>query len=324
MDTSVLFDAELWHRMIMPLVRLLITMSIGLLVANLIEALHWTRFIAKVASPLAKLAHLQAISGASFSLAFFSPAAANTLLAESYEKGQMSRRELVLANLFNSSPTYLVHLPTLFSMVYAFLGVQALVYVGLTFMAATFRTVVTVIVGRVLLPAPQESNTANPLDASEGKSWQSVVATTLKRFKKRIGKLFSFTIPCYLAVYLMQKVGWFGIAEQFMVDHLQGISFIRPEAFGIIALHLAAESGVALSAAASLAHTGALSMPEIIMALLVGNIVSSPMRAFRHQYPSYSGYFAPSMAFVLVLMNQICRILSLATVAIAYYFVMLQ
>ena len=321
-DSASPWLLELLHTLLWPLSRLLVAMVIGQLVANLLEALHWTRFVARLASPLVRLGHLQAVAGASFSLAFFSPAAANALLAESYEKKELSRRELMFANLFNSSPTYLVHLPTLFSLVYAFLGNAAFIYVGLTFLAATGRTALTIVFGRLLLPPLPNACVSCILDERPEKPWREVVATTLRRFKKRIGKLILFTIPTYCAIYAMQQAGWFTAAERIMADHAGVLSFLRPESLGIIVLHLAAESGAALSAAASLAHTGALSTPEIIMALLVGNIVSSPMRAFRHQFPAYAGYFTPSLAFHLVVMNQLCRVLSLVAVAWGYYLFM--
>lgn len=319
MDIAPHWLPELLHTLLWPLTRLLVAMVIGQLVANLLEALHWTRFVARLASPLVRLGHLRAVAGASFSLAFFSPAAANALLAESYEKNAISRRELMFANLFNSSPTFLVHLPTLFTLVYAFLGNDAFLYVGLTFLAATSRTLLTILFGRLLLPPLPDECVGCILDERPETPWRQVVEATFNRFKRRIGKLIIFTIPTYCAIYAMQRAGWFTAAERFMADHAGALAFLRPESLGIIVLHLAAESGAALSAAASLAHTGALSTPEIILALLVGNILSSPMRAFRHQFPAYAGYFTPALALQLVAMNQLCRALSLVAVAWGYY-----
>jgi hypothetical protein len=111
---EALTAAALWHGLALPLSRLLVSVSVGLFVGTLIEALHWTRAVAKVAQPLVRLGRLKDVAGASFSLAFFSGAAANAMLAEAHDKGEMSRREVVLANLFNSLPTYFLHLPTLF------------------------------------------------------------------------------------------------------------------------------------------------------------------------------------------------------------------
>ena len=116
--------------------RLLLGLALGLLVANLLEALRWTRHLARLAAPLARAAHLRDVAGASFSLAFVSPAAANGLLSDSHNIGELSNNELMLANLFNSLPAYLVHTPTIFLLTWPVLGMPAVVYVGLTLLAA--------------------------------------------------------------------------------------------------------------------------------------------------------------------------------------------
>ena len=67
-----------------------------------------------VARPLTRFGHLSPITGAAFALCFFSGMAANTMLAEGYDQGRLSRRELILANLFNSLPANFLHLPTTF------------------------------------------------------------------------------------------------------------------------------------------------------------------------------------------------------------------
>ena len=122
----------LWTGLFWPLIRLTFFISVGLFVGNLIESLHWTRYAAKLAAPLARRARLKDISAASFSLAFFSGIAANTMLSEAHDKGNISDRELVLSNLFNSLPTYFLHLPTIFFIAAPFIGSAAAVYVGLT------------------------------------------------------------------------------------------------------------------------------------------------------------------------------------------------
>ena len=317
-------DLELYYtKLALPLLRLLATMCVGLFAASLLESLHWSRFVAKLAAPMARAGHLREVSAASFALAFFSPAAANSLLSESHARGELSRRELVFANLFNSSPTYLVHLPTLFSLVFAFLGPLAFVYVGLTFAASALRTFCTLAAGRLFLPAPEEGCAACPDESKSGRArpiWREAVKLTLRRFKKRITKLLLFTVPIYILFFALQQAGLFAAAESWLAAHADWLGFLNPKSLSIVAMHLVAEPGAALSAAASLAHSGGLAPREILMALLVGNIVSTPMRAVRHQFPSYAGYFAPALALRLVLANQLCRAASLACVTAAYYF----
>lgn len=311
--------AQLWHGLFQPMLRLLTGLATGLLVANLLEALNWTRHLAGLAAPLARLAHLRDVAGAAFSMAFVSPAAANALLAESRDKGEISDRELMLANLFNSLPAYLVHTPTILLLTWPVLGTPALLYVGLTLLAAVGRTLLTVGAARLLLPPPPEGCVACLLEGRKSATWREALHKAWKRFKRRLPKLIYFTVPVYVIMYLLQQHGFFQVAERWMTNHAQWLSFLKPQAMGIIVLHLAAELGAALSAAGSVLNTGGLDAREVVLALLVGNILSTPMRAVRHQFPSYAGFFRPVMALKLVAANQGLRAASMICVAVLYY-----
>ncbi|MDR2160838.1 MAG: hypothetical protein LBO77_01685 [Desulfovibrio sp.] len=312
MDPYLLADM-----LLLPLARLILAMSLGLLLACMLDALRWTSLVAGLVRPLARLGRLGEAAGASFALAFFSPSAANALLAEAHARGAISRREVILANIFNSSPSYLVHLPSVFSLLFAFLGFQALTYVGLTFLAASLRTLGTLAAARLLLP-PVEGAAA-PARAGPERE-KEPFAGILRRFRKRLFRLLTCTVPLYCAVFAMQQAGWFKAAQAFMAENSSFLAFLDPAALGIAALGLSGEMNLALSAAAPLLESGFLSHQEVILALLAGNILSSPMRAFRHQFPAYAGYFRPRLAALLVGISQACRMASLTLAAALYYF----
>lgn len=181
--------AALWHALGWPLLRLLLGMAAGLLIANVLEALRWTRHLARLAAPLARLAHLREVAGAGFSLAFVSPAAANGLLSDSHNMGELSDRELMLANLFNSLPAYMVHTPTIFLLTWPVLGTPAIIYVGLTLLAAVGRTAFTVVLARRLLPPPPPGCAACKADNNEKTDWAAAMHKAWKRFTRRLPKL---------------------------------------------------------------------------------------------------------------------------------------
>ena len=56
--------ALLWQGLLWPLLRLLLGLCAGLLLANLLEALRWTRHLSRLATPLARAAHLRDVAGA--------------------------------------------------------------------------------------------------------------------------------------------------------------------------------------------------------------------------------------------------------------------
>lgn len=317
MDLSPL---SLWHGLGWPLIRLVFFISVGLLVGNLIEALNWTRAVARVAEPLTRAARLKDITGAAFSIAFFSGITANTMLAEAHEQGRLSDRELTLSNLFNSLPTYFLHLPTMFFITVPFIGDAAAVYVGLTLLAAFLRTACIVLISRALMPPLPEGCVVCRLDEQGARTWREALERTWRRFSKRIRKILRITVPIYVLIFFLNKLGLFGFLEEFTAEHVSVFSWLPPQALGIVVFHVAAEFTAGLATAGALLADGSLGTREIVLALLLGNVLSSPMRAFRHQFPYYAGIFKPRTALRLIVANQALRVATVIVVGAGYYF----
>ncbi|BCS88585.1 hypothetical protein [Pseudodesulfovibrio sediminis] len=309
----------LWSGLFWPLIRLTFFISVGLLVGILIESLHWTRYAAKLAAPLARRARLQDVSGASFTMAFFSGVSANTMLAEAHESGRISDRELILSNLFNSLPTYFLHLPTIFFIAWPFVGSAAGVYVGLTAFASILRTMVIVFSGKFLLPPRPDGCLPCELEEMEKKrDRSSVLKKAWKRFAKRLPKVLYLTCPIYTLFFFLKQAGAFMWLQEYMAGSVSFFSFLPPEALGIVAFHMASEFTAGLAAAGAMLTDTSLTETQVVLALMLGNVLSSPMRAFRHQFPYYAGIFKARMAFKLILYNQVTRSLSIALVGVVY------
>jgi hypothetical protein len=265
-----------------------------------------------------RLGRLKDVAGASFSLAFFSGAAANTMLAEAYEKGEISKREVMLSNLFNSLPTYFLHLPTLFFIAAPFVGAAAGLYVSFTVAAALLRTLAIVLLGRLTLPPLPEGCVTCLLPENTRWDWRGALDKTWKRFKRRLPRMVFYTIPIYVAFFFLKRWGVFDALEAYMAEHVSFLSWLPPQAMSIIAFHMAAETTAGYAAAGALVATGGLTIKQLVLALLVGNILSSPVRAVRHQFPYYAGIFRPSLAFNLIVSNQLLRAGSIALVTLLY------
>ncbi len=309
----------LWTGLFWPLLRLVFYVSIGLMVANIIETLNWTRHVAKAASPLIRVGRLSDTSGASFSLAFFSGVSANTMLAEAFDQGKMSKRELILANLFNSLPTYFLHLPTMFFITLPLIKGAAFVYVGLTFGASVLRTFSVLLLGKILLPERDgESCVSCRLEDEGPVNFREALVKAFDRFKARIQRILIYTVPIYICFFFLNRSGMFRVVESFLENHVQMLSWLHPESLSIVVFHIAAEFTAGIAAAGALLDGGTLSEKEIVLALLVGNILSSPIRALRHQYPYYAGIFNPRLALELIMYNQFFRMMSIILMALAY------
>ena len=91
-----------------------------------------------------------------------------------------------------------------------------------------------------------------------------------RRFKKRMKKIVTFTVPIYIVIFIMNRLQFFSQLEELLAGYLDFIPWLSPQAMGIIALHLAAELTAGLAAAGALLQDGVLGYDEIVLALLVG------------------------------------------------------
>ena len=314
---------SLWAHLVWPLAKILFWMSVGLIVANFIEALNWTHRLASLTRPLVRLGRLSSISGASFSMAFFSGVTANTMLAEAFDKGQLSKKELVLANLFNGLPRFFLHLPTVFFLTAPLIKMAALFYLALTFAAAVLQTVLVVIGGRLLLPPLQGEQGESGSLIREKIGWRQALEKSVQRFRKRIKGLLYFTVPVYILFFFLGRQGVFDWLERFFATKTLFLAWLHPQTLGIVMAHVTVEFSAGLAAAGALLADNSLSYKEVVLALLVGNILSTPIRAIRHQFPYYVGIFSPKLGLELVVVSQVLRMVSVVVVGLGYYFMTL-
>jgi hypothetical protein len=310
----------LWQGLGWPLLRLVFFISLGLMIGNLIESLNWTHGVARLAAPLVRIGHLSDITGASFSMAFFSAVTSNTMLSEAYEQKKITKQELIFANLFNSLPTYFLHLPTLFFLAVPLIKSVAVTYVGLTLFAAFLRTLCILVVGRIVLPGNRENCVTCRLDENRVSSLSQALHKAWLRFQKRIRRIVVITVPIYTAVLILNRFGMFTLLEGWLAHHVKFLAWLHPESLGVVALQLTAEISAGLAAAGALLDNGSLEARQVVLALLAGNVLSSPMRAIRHQFPFYAGVFQPKLAVELISYNQVFRTGSIILVGIFYYF----
>ncbi|MBM3303210.1 MAG: nucleoside recognition domain-containing protein, partial [Deltaproteobacteria bacterium] len=104
---------QIFHKIGVPLARLIFFLGLGLFVGQVLESTGWTQRLGLLVRPMTRWAHLREESGAAFIASFVSGIVANTLLMNSHTDNRLSRTELTLTYLLNNGlPLYLVHLPT--------------------------------------------------------------------------------------------------------------------------------------------------------------------------------------------------------------------
>ena len=317
LDSTLIVSRLLW-----PLARLMLFITLGLFIGQIIEASGWIRAMAVLARPLFRFGRLGDHCSAAFTAAFFSGVTANAMLLDFFKEGHITRRQLFLSNFINQLPAFFLHLPTTFFIVIPLTGRAGALYFLITFLAVILRTILFLVCGRLVLP-PWEKDAEVARDrAPAGK--KSVMTNIWQRIKtrlpRRIARITVYVVPIYALVFVLNAMGLFKLLREALAGYVV-TSFMPMESLSVIILSFAAEFTSGFAAAGALLEAGVLTVKQTVLALLIGNILAFPVRALRHQLPRYIGIFSPKMGTQLLLLGQGFRVSSIILVGIIYYFV---
>jgi hypothetical protein len=303
-------------KLVDPLMRLIMFLGIGLLVGQALETTGWTSKLAKWVRPMTTWANLKDESAASFVTSFVSGIAANTLLVTYYQENKISRKELVLTYLLNNGvPMFLLHLPTTFFIVVSLAGKSGAIYLILTLVASLLRS--ATILGICRLKLPRACWMWSPIIDESEVSSERTIAKIWNKFKDRFLRVALYTAPIYAIVFLLNEYGLFKWMRHGLAGSISG-ELIPVEAAGMVIFSLAAEFGAGMAAAGALLSTGALTEKQAAIALIVGTIISTPIRTLRHQVPTHLGLFNVALGTRLLALSQGFRVISLIVVTSVY------
>ena len=309
-------------RLLWPLTRLMLFISVGLIAGQIIEATGWTNTLAVLARPLFRFSNLGSHCSAAFTAAFFSGVSANAMLFDFYKEGKITRSQLFVSNFMNQLPAFFLHLPTTFFIVIPLTGWAGALYFLLTFAAVMLRTICLAVYGHSGLSkneAAADEKIKSKMAANAKKAgniWQGIK----KKFPRRIKRIVMYVVPIYILIFILNDMGLFKMARQWLSGYVV-TTFIPMEALSVVILSFTAEFTSGFAAAGALLDAGILTVRQTAIALLIGNIIAFPIRALRHQLPHYIGIYAPKMGVQLLAMGQGLRIVSIMLVGVVYYYV---
>ena len=308
------------RRIILPLVRLLVIIGVGLAVGQMIEAAGWTSRLGRLGAPLFRFARLGSRCSAAFSTAFFSVTAANAMLYDFWKEGKVTRHQLILTNLANQLPAFFLHLPTTIFIVLPLTGWAGGLYFLLTFLAAVLRLILVMLWGHWRLEVDTFDTSADDAAPPQARSRQAVWSVIKQKLPSRLLAIATFVVPIYIAVGILNSAGMFNWVRQWLA-HWVTASIIPVEALSLVVLSFVAEFTSGFATAGALLQQGVFSTKQAVLALLIGNVVAFPIRALRHQLPRLMGIFAPKLGLQIIFLGQGFRIATLVAVALVFYVV---
>jgi hypothetical protein len=305
-----------------PLCRVMIMISLGLVVGEVIEASGWTRRLGILARPAFRFANLGDHCGAAFTTAFFSGTAANAMLAGFFQDRKICKKQLILANLLNHFPAYFLHLPTTVFIVIPLTGKAGVLYFLLTFSALLLRCSGFLLYGH-FRPADSycnpERNDTVP-ESIRNEPFNPLSARIREKLPSRILGITIYVVPIYIAVFVLNSLGLFAFMRNWMAGFVVD-AFVPVESLSLVIISFVAEFTSGFAAAGALMDAGVLTVKQTTLALLIGNILAFPIRALRHQLPRYMGIFSPRTGLELLTLGQGFRVLSLIAVGAAFFLI---
>ena len=287
------------------LARTIPMMVAGVFAAELIMAFNATARLSRISRPLTTWTNLHQECGISFMMAFVSPKAANTMLAKYHRDRIITRREMTIAALMNSFPNVMMHWRTLLPVYIPFLGLTGLVYFLILVVVGIIKTGIVMVAGRRLLPTPHETEnkTFEVPPRPEGKKG---LQTALKASVAPLRQILLISVPTIVIVAILINLGVFDT----VADVMQGVRswFPVPAAgFAIIAAQFGSFIAGA-SVASTLLASGTLTVQEILLTLLVGNILTSVTRGIRWYGTSYAAIFGPRTGAMIQILSTGLRV----------------
>lgn len=271
----------------------------GIILAELIITLKFVNKLVWITKPITNFGHLRKECGITFLTAFASPAAANSMLMNLYDKKIVERRELIISSLVNSFPAILMHWKFILPVIVPLLGITGLIYFVMLMLGGFIKTFIILIAGRILLPARYGDI---ELKKENRPPVKEAFKISIKSSMKTIKRILIMTIPITFIVFILIDFGVFDI----LADYLSGTSVYFPipiEGIGIIAAQLA-NSVAAWTIAGNLLSNGILTSKDVVLTLLIGNVLSS-ISQLRFTIPYYLGIFGPKIGTQILIISTI-------------------
>ncbi len=274
---------------------------IGVVMMELLIELGWIHKLGFITTPLMRFAHLREEVGLSFLASFGSPTAGNSMVAELHKNGLIGRKETIIASLINSFPSTIVILRNLLPVIVILLGTTGLIYLGIVVSVGLFRTGITLVIGRFLLPDKKHSGFKRVIKKKKlTEAFRGALSASWIPLRRVI---VTMTITAII-VFQLIDLGFFNVISAYLKD-IPVLTYLPSESLPVIAAWFASNIA-AYTIAGSLLNEGILSSKQIVIALLVGRVLSSIPR-LRFTIPYYASIFPPALGMQIMLISMLMQ-----------------
>nr|QNO53817.1 hypothetical protein LLJJBFGJ_00009 [Methanosarcinales archaeon ANME-1 ERB6] len=289
-------------------VKIVPIIALGVLATSFAVSIGLMKKFDRLIKPLSRKANISAVSALSVVTCTFSTTAGYSMLVDGLNEKIISEREVIATTVISSFPGILSHLFTYFvPVVIPILGLTTgSIYVCLVGFAAFLKTCFGIFLARLWLKGANTFSSKPTLSALDparapvvdNKSALNKSAKSTYRMLKRI-------VPTmFITLFLVSVTMELNLFESFsaILEPVTSILGLESE----IALISATEivntyAGIIL--AGSLLGEGLISTKGVLIALLLGTVVSFSARFVKHSLPLHVSLFGPKLGSKTVAVN---------------------
>jgi hypothetical protein len=278
----------------------------------------WISILSVLAWPLIRLGRLPKAAAPAFIMAFQSGAVANCMLVSYRDEGTLNNRHLYTSVLVVSCISLFAHLPSfIVPLGFAFGWMATGALFGVRLAAIGLEVVLVLMISSWLSQRWNENRDsfnipgrmvveggrppARPAFASRD-FWKRV----WQRSRRTIRRLLLYVAPTFVAMALLEQ---FNVFEG-LATWLPGVfkpAFLPPQAVAIIPAQAVNMYNGAI-AAANFVDAGSLTIKQAVTVILLGSVITAPIRTLRHALPTYLATLGARPGTVMAVSAQVLRV----------------
>lgn len=290
-------------------VKIIPFIALGLFATSFAVNIGLMRRFERLIKPLSRKANISTLSALSVVTCTFSTTAGYSMLVDGLNEKIVSEQEVIATTVISSFPSILSHLFTYFiPVVIPILGLTTgSIYVCVVGFAAFLKTCFGIFLARLWLKDANISSPNPPLSTNLDQARAPVEErrTALAKSVRSTSKMLKRIVPTmFITLFLVSVAMELNLFDSFaaILEPLTNI--------------LGVESGVALISATEIVNTyagiilagsllseGLISTKGVLIALLLGTVVSFSARFVKHSLPLHVSLFGPKLGSKTVALN---------------------
>ncbi len=296
---TALMYALYWVARIVPVI------AIGVLATSFAVNIGLMKKFDRLIKPLSSKANISTLSALSVVTCTFSTTAGYSMLSDGLNEKMISEREVIATTVISSFPSILSHFFTFFiPVVIPILGLTTgSIYVCIVGFAAFLKTCFGIFLARIWLKSTYFSSRPQLSDPVRNPAEDKKSA--LNKSAKSTYKLLKRIVPTmFITLFLVSAAMELNLFDSFstILEPLTNILGLKSEVVLISATEIVnTYSGLIL--AGSLLDKGLITTKGVLIALLLGTVVSFSTRFVKHSLPLHVSLFGPKLGSKTVAVN---------------------